>query len=181
MKTRRGASLVELLVIMSACTAILTMSASLIHRAMRTHSQTRAFFDVERNALRLSNQFRQDIHRAADCTVDNNPQEAAFLRIETVDRQIVEYRQENGAIFRTSFKNDQAITRDEFLFPAVANLSLREESSPRRLILSISTPVEESKMAKEQALKTFQSMPTVCQVEAIVGRDRRALKTSNAP
>ena len=173
MRIRRGVSLVELLVVMSACSVILTMSASLIHRAMRTHAQTRAFFNVERSAMRLFEQFRRDVHLAINCTIDATAQEGSFLRIELFDGTIIEYRRQDESIFRTVSEHDETLAREDFSFSAAMDLTIREEDLPRRLILSISTQVQESKIEKGRALETFQSLPTVCQAEVIVGRDLR--------
>jgi hypothetical protein len=64
MPIRRGISLVELMLTLSACCVILTMSAALIHRALHAQSKSRRFFDGERNAQRLGESFRRDVHAA---------------------------------------------------------------------------------------------------------------------
>ena len=70
MTTRRGVSLVEVITLMTSCTAILTMSAVLIHRTMRAQEQMRYFFAVERAAQRLAEQFREDVHGAREAVTD---------------------------------------------------------------------------------------------------------------
>lgn len=60
---RRGVSLIELLVVMSAATVILTLSTGLIHRIMHAQSKARGLAEIERTTLRLGNRFRRDVHR----------------------------------------------------------------------------------------------------------------------
>ena len=51
---RRGVSLTELLVVMTACTVVMTLTSQLICRVMRIQVESRAHVDVERNAMRLA-------------------------------------------------------------------------------------------------------------------------------
>ena len=54
---RRGVSLVELLVVMSAATVILTLSTGLIHRIMHAQSKARVLADMERTTHAAGRQF----------------------------------------------------------------------------------------------------------------------------
>jgi hypothetical protein len=176
MKTPRGASLIELLTVMSACTVLLSISAGLVHRAMFSHSHTRSFFDVERSALRLSGQFRRDVHQANPGEMETAAGgEAAFLRLKLPDEQTVEYRRAEKSVFRVLSRNGQTVSREEFPFRAVIDVSLREEESPRRLVLSIiggpATAVSTSTGTRASA--KFRDLPVSFQAEAVLGRNRR--------
>ena len=102
MTHRRAASLAELLVIMSACTIILTTSVQLIHRAMHSQSASRVFFDCERSAQRLSQQFRSDVHEATSGKIkDGAAGLVAVLRLHASrrpDRRISLYQRRYRAI-----------------------------------------------------------------------------------
>ena len=77
--------------IFMAASIILTMSAGLVHRAMHAQSATRAFFDGERSALRLSEQFRADVHQAATATVEAPARnDGVFLRLRLAGDQAIE-------------------------------------------------------------------------------------------
>ena len=69
MKPRPGATLVELLIVMSACSVVLTTSAVVMHRVFRAHSQSQAFLASQRNGRRFAEQLRRDIHRATSADI----------------------------------------------------------------------------------------------------------------
>ncbi len=191
MRIRRAVSLVELLVVMSACSVILSMSGVLVHRAMHAQSKTRSFFDVERSAWRLSDQFRRDVHQAIGLVAgDAELGEGVFLRIQLPDDQSVEYRRQEGNVQRVLSRNAAGVSHEEFLFPPAIELAIREEESPRRLTLSITTASSTSAREGGQAHfapKTTQNepdpdrsppwnphaMPVSFQAEAVPGRDWR--------
>jgi hypothetical protein len=136
---RRAISLAELLVVLSACTIILTTSVSLLHRAMHSQSATRVFVDSERSALRLSKQFRSDVHEALSATIQSDANDAdPVLRLADADGLTIEYRRlDENTIVRTTAQQGKPATRDEFSFRAPLTYSIRRESSPRRVILSL--------------------------------------------
>src|SRR3972149_5845862 len=117
-RTRHAVSLIELMVVLSACTVILTMSAALVHRVMHAQSKTRAFFDIERSALRLSNQFRRDVHQATAALAGaDNLGDGVFLRLELPDNRSVDYYDQEGDVVRILAHDGDALSREEFPFP----------------------------------------------------------------
>src|SRR5206468_8588477 len=100
MKIRRGASLVELLVVMSACTSILTTSVVLVHRVMHVQSKARSSLAAQRSALRLSEQFRRDVDQTHDALANDLPAEVV-LQLQLPEKQTVEYRYLAGVVRRT--------------------------------------------------------------------------------
>jgi len=173
MTARRATSLIEMLVVMSACTVILTISAGLIHRAMHAESATRSFFDGQRSALRLSEQFRSDVHAATAASLeDASRHDGLFLRLQLADDQTVEYRRRESNLLRFLLKKDHEIARDEFVFSSPLELSIRVEATPRRLILEItagSVALTATKGAK-QPLAAYL-VPVNLQLEACLARD----------
>ena len=132
MKTHRAVSLVELLVVMSACSIILTMSAGFVHRAMHSQSATRAFFDGERSALRLSEQFRADVHQATTATVEDSAHgDGVFLRLRLSSHQAIEYRQSDSMVERILTQQGSRVSRTEFAFQPPFSLTIREAAAPR--------------------------------------------------
>jgi prepilin-type N-terminal cleavage/methylation domain-containing protein len=180
MKTRRGVSLIELLVVLSASTVILTMSAALVHRVMHIYSQARAFHNVERNTLRLSEQFRRDGHQAMAATaLDGSRNDGVFLRLQLADGQTLEYREVSGSVSRTRSQGDKTLSRDAFTFPPNIKLSLREDGRPRRLILSITAAPVETPDMNGKSPWTAHSQRVNLQAEVVLGRDGRFATTSN--
>jgi hypothetical protein len=168
---RRGVSLVELLIVMSACTLVLTLSIALIHRMMRIQSNARSFEQVERSALRLSTHFRQDVHEAQDATPNAaSAKDGVFLRLEGDQERSIEYRLDDSAIIRRCFNGDKLIGQEAFDFGTSVEIDIQEETSPRTLTLSLAerpTPtVENGAVAKSVAY----SRPIAFRVTAIVGR-----------
>ncbi|MEX2316009.1 MAG: hypothetical protein WD669_02585 [Pirellulales bacterium] len=174
MKSRRAISLVELLVVLSASTVILTMSAVLVHRAMHAQSHARAFYNVERTALRLSEQFRRDVHQAATASASAGDRpDGVFLRLQLADGQSLEYGQRNGDVTRTLSQSNKVLSRDTFAFPPSIKLTLREEARPRRLALSITADPAETPDTNGKLPWTAHSQRVSLQTEAVLARDSR--------
>jgi hypothetical protein len=147
MNRRRAVSLIELLLAMSACTVILTMSATLIHRVLHVQSKSRAIFDGERAAMRLSDQFRHDVHAAAAAETNGASLGAGvILRLQLEGGETVEYRRAEGTVLRVVLDGDATQAREQFNFPADIDLTVRKES-PGLVTLSITSPLPDSAAA----------------------------------
>ncbi len=64
MKSRRGFTLVELLIVLSVTTAMLLIGTSVLYLLKQAQVNTRQRLGFERNVTRLARQFREDVHRA---------------------------------------------------------------------------------------------------------------------
>jgi hypothetical protein len=173
MKSRRGVSLVELLLTMSACTVILTMSAALIHRVMHTQSKMRAFHDTQRSALRLANAFRHDVGRASGA--ETNATELAndvFLRLQIGEDEIVEYRHTEGNVTREYKQGANPTSHEAFVFPAEIELAVRQEP-PNRICLTIAPDFEVEATGDGPPPSIAHTTPAHLQVEATLNRNPR--------
>lgn len=182
MPRRRGISLVELLLTLSACTFILTMSAGLIHRAMHAQTKARLFFDVERSACRLGDSFRRDVHAAHSAAVgDEAGGGAVLLRLQLTGDQSVEYRQTAGRVERLWHVDGNVRAREMFVFPRDARLQAKQES-PRLLILSIAAPDDaaDTDEPAERPLRPYL-VPAILQVEAVLGRNASLVESVDIP
>ena len=174
MKTRRAVSLVELTVIMSACTVVLTLSAVLMHRTMRTYTEAAACRDAERSAMRLSDQFRRDVHQARAASIDETTLKAGvLLRLELADGQAVEYRRQDGVILRVLSKDGGAVSRDEYVFSPSCKVIVAEAAAPRRISLTITTALADSPTNSAKRPFAMKEVPINLQAEAVLGRDAR--------
>jgi hypothetical protein len=173
MKTRRAVSLLELLVIMSASTIVLTLCGLLLHRAMRLQIESRAHVDAERTALRLASQFRRDVH-AARAAVTGNAEQAndALLQLELADGRTAQYSRDAGTVLRMESGGGKPEWREEFLFPTVNELTIEEEDAPPRLILTV-TANPKAVPPAGQPLAITRIVPLSIHAEAVVGRDLR--------
>src|SRR5690349_13873210 len=130
MRTRRGASLVELLTVMSACTIILSMCGALIHRSMRSHADARAFFNVERAALRLSKQFRHDVHQAQGVSDSGSASDDRLVQLKLSGGRTVEYRSGSQKVVRVLAHGGQTVSQDEFDFGTDVQAMLKQDDRP---------------------------------------------------
>jgi hypothetical protein len=170
MKRRRAVSLVELLLAMSACTVILTLSAALVHRMLHAQSRTRAFFDAERTALRLSRQFRRDVEEATSATTPNEvTAEGVFLTLEMPGDRTVEYRRTSAAISRIELENGNTPSRDAFVFPTDREIIVRQEAN-RVLALSVTAATEKEPADDRLAQDSAYQMSADLHVEARLNR-----------
>jgi len=168
---RRGVSLTELLILSSATTIILTMSAMLLHSVMRVQVDSRAFADAERNAARLSHQFRQDAHHATAATV-----EAAKLKpnvlveLQLPLNETIEYSRANGSVLRTLSKSGKTVAREEFAFQSTSKISANASNTPNTIVLSVTAPSLDAKSSKEEQLRSYRAAPISLQIEAGINR-----------
>lgn len=189
--TRRGVSLIELIVIMSAASAVLSTSAVILHRTMRSQEQTRYFFENERAAQRLARQFRADVRGAvslkvtegAVASVDSEGSAAAepFLTLRLADSTgagddqgtTIDYRRTATGILRTATRDDEPTTREDYAVASMAQIELREEASPRRLVLTITADPADLHPKLGERTPTIRDTPVNMEAVAIVGRDAR--------
>ncbi len=173
-RSRRAVSMIELLIVMSACTIVLTLSSALVVRAMRTHAQSRANCDAERNALRLSSQFRCDVHAAQSAVANSNVQRGdSFLSMQLIGDQQVEYSIAGGTVLRLMSLDGKRTSREEFAFPAGSELTIREFESPRRIALTIVNQPTFDKLPEGNQRPIALSAPLSLHVEASLGLDIR--------
>lgn len=178
MLSRRGVSIVELLVVMSASTVVLSLTSVLIVRAMQHQMQARALEDVERNSLRLSEQFRRDVHQAQKVVPRQaGSQGGALLQLELVDDTHVEYRVEDTGddvnVLRLAVTSGKPKAREEFVFPGHGEVKIRELDSPRRIALMITTTPFIEATADGMPPVGAVAIPVSFAAEAVVGADLR--------
>jgi hypothetical protein len=119
MRRRRGHSFVEMLVIMSAASAILTISAVLIHRTMHLASQTRAFHAEEATAWRLSAAMRRDAASASSIGIAlANEELTVTLHNDTADP--IRYRFNGPQIQRLQRIDSDREAHEAYELPSVA-------------------------------------------------------------
>jgi hypothetical protein len=180
---RRGVSLAELLVVMIACVAVISLSSQLICRVMRAQMDSRGHADVERNALRLSRQFRSDVHRSvnADLAADS---EAALATLRFANGEVVEYRADEHGIERKLLQNGERASLEEYRFPETIKCEVKQLADPPRLQLTahaVPTPVQVlGKSEAEEFVAMPPANPVHVRIEAVLGRDQRRASASTS-
>lgn len=171
---RRGVSLTELLVLMSSCTLVLSMSAVLLHRVMQIEVDSRSIVDAERSCSRLARQFRGDVHEAISIDIKNDkPTDGEFLVLQLRQNQTVVYSRSNGNIGRILSRKDKVLARDEFVGQRSSTVGVRAEESPRRVILTIASPIRDESGDQAKQLLSLKAIPVGLAIEACVGRNER--------
>ena len=177
MRKRRAISLIELLAVLSGCSVVLGLTASLLHQTMRAQSHTRDFFDVERNAQRLARQFRSDVHAAAADSIDDVDAEGVsdgeMLRLQLPDGLTITYQRAAEKIIRIASQTDAPTAREEYALSESMEIDVRELDGPLRYALSISSaPPQPSKEAPPSPA-SIRATPVNLEVEAAPARDLR--------
>jgi hypothetical protein len=175
MQSRRGISLVELLLTLSACTVILTMSTALIHRMMNVQSIRRTDSDLERTALRLATVFRADVHRASDLLAQDDRTEEELLRLQSSDGQTIHYRHSEGALQRLIMDEEAIVARDEFRFTPEAQFTAERDQTDIVALLITSQPIEASQKSRKSVAHVHR---VAVRLEALLGRDRTTIEVA---
>lgn len=116
---RRGVTLVELLLTITASTMAVGVAGSLLHRALRLESASRGVMQGERTALVLARRFRDDVRtaRTVACTADGLP-EGVVLRVQPAGEGEIVYRAARGGLVREETLPAGRVAREAFSFPA---------------------------------------------------------------
>ena len=174
MKPRRGISLIELLAVLSGCSVVLGLTASLLHQTMRAQSHTRDFFDIERNAQRLARQFRSDVHAAAADPIDVDAAGAGeLLRIQLPDGQSVAYQRAAEKIIRIASQSDGPTAREEYALSELMEIDVRELDAPQRYALSITSAPPQPSKESPPSPASIRATPVNLEVAAAPARDLR--------
>jgi hypothetical protein len=177
--SRRGISLTELLVVMTACSALVTLSSGLICRIMRVHVESRAYNDAERNANRLADSFRRDVHRAQSITPNRAAnRDSMLLQLELADGRQAEYSWQNDTVLREESGADRPSSREEFALPTTCELAIEELDAPRRIVMTVSSDLKARLLDDPKVRPVGHLVAINLQVEAVVGRDAKITANS---
>jgi hypothetical protein len=173
MKHRRAVSMVELLLVLSASTVLLTLTGMLLQRSMRIHMQSRARVNTERTVLRLSTQFRQDVHQARTAVTRDASGKDELLRLELANGRAAIYSRSEGNVLRLESGGGKPVWREAFVLPASSTLTIDEKNEPPRLILTVSNVVSSNATGDSMQLAGRSFIPVSLHAVAVIGRDLR--------
>ena len=126
---RRGVTLVELLLTITATTVIMGVAGSLLHRSLRLEAASRGVMQAERTALVLARRFREDVRtaRGVACTADGLP-EGVVLRMQPAEEGEIVYRAVAGGLVREEALPAGRVAREAFAFPAAVRFQSAREA-----------------------------------------------------
>jgi|GEM_PF-1828465 len=174
-RQRRGISLLEILIVISLVSLILSLSSTMLIASFRAHERAVAREDLQRSLGRLALRLRTDAHAAMSAdTVPDDAQNG--LRLTMVDGRTISYEAGDGEIVRTVRREDTVEHRDAFPLPGFSTS------------FSISAAADETDSGLSSVVVEFQSRgehPTshaarLLPIEAAVGLSKSDLQNSES-
>ena len=135
MKRPNAFSLTELVIVMSAGSAVMMLAVGLIHQAMSLASTANQRGDHQRTLDRVAQQFRQDVHLADQCDAPA----AGQIQLTMSDGSTVSYRVSDAGVTRQQTKEDDALRHEDFEFPEGVSIVLETQDEPARGVMTIAT------------------------------------------
>ncbi len=135
--TRRGVSLIEMVVVISMLTVVIGLVGMTFHLLMRSEKLVSQSFVTERTISRLAIQFRDDVHQSETGVLSNGSEsDEPALTLATGSGIQIRYLINSDRLARLVVTHDQITARDDFRLPdCQISVSSGEdrESSLRRL------------------------------------------------
>jgi hypothetical protein len=173
-RTRRGVSLVEILIVMSAITVVISLSGKIMHQMMHAHSRAQRMMQGERTALRLSAQLRRDVHRAEEVQIAGEvPQQTITLRGPELGE--VQYRAEGETVLRSGGKPGAMAARESFVFPGRIHVAWEQLAGPARLRVQVQPPIDDK--GRPDA-RSSREVPSFATIEACLARKAVPLQSA---
>jgi prepilin-type N-terminal cleavage/methylation domain-containing protein len=141
MTPRRGFTLVELVVVMTAVAVILTATSVLMHFVLQMDTEVRQRTHTVATVGRLAEQFRRDVHQARGEAVLAGDHHAAELHLP--GGRIVKWRvDEQRRLIRTEQARGIADREDSFTLPqgTTAGLESQSQGAARVVTIRIESP-----------------------------------------
>lgn len=162
LRHRTGLSLIELVVVMSACAVLLTLSATFLQRAFLAQVRSRTAAHLHLTLLRLEQSVRNDVHGASTAeTGDAKLMPGVVLRLENLQDEVIEYRRQGSSLERVQFAAGEIKSRETFSFPREIDPKVLFPQ-PRLVVLSITADDE----------MEVDAPPIHVRIETVLQRDR---------
>ncbi|MGI9427904.1 MAG: prepilin-type N-terminal cleavage/methylation domain-containing protein, partial [Bythopirellula sp.] len=128
-------TLVEMLVCISMGSVLMGLALTMVHRTMRIEFAARSNSQVERTAIRLSSQFRHDVHRAQTASRNSLQAGAVTVRLVLPGERSIVYQLEQNIALRQQQRTAGQTQRESFVFPEDYHFQVEELTNPARLAL----------------------------------------------
>lgn len=135
MKKRKGSTLVELVLSMSAGSAVMLLAISLVHQTMTLTEKSRHRADNHRSLDQLSQHFRRDIRLAVGIELTSNDE----LLIKNSDGSQVSYTCQNHYVVRQRRHTSLGNENERFILGAESTASIQKIPNPERISLIVSS------------------------------------------
>jgi hypothetical protein len=128
---RRGASLIETVVVIASVALILSVSGVFLHLVMRVDRAGRASAAEATAVARLARQFRQDVREADSARVVDGR-----LELPMPDGSAVSFAATDGGVSRTEGAGGKVVRRELYGLPSLEPADLAVEGASARLTLA---------------------------------------------
>ena len=112
---RRGMSLVEVMVLMTAVATMLGICVMVLGLTMRLEADGRASIERAETISRLASRFRSDVHEARTIAMDGR-----VLRLGPSGGKVVEYRPDDARVTRVLVRAGKEDARETYRIPQAA-------------------------------------------------------------
>jgi hypothetical protein len=171
---RRGITIIELILIMSALTMVLGLCAGLIHAVLRLDRTGRSYVVETTTIGRLSRQFRGDVHAATRARpIGDGGAFAPGLELALPGDRTILYQSRDRSLVRTQQHGEILERREIYTLPYCPVPRFAVETPPGQTWASLRLPRNTRPDAGPNSL--YHELA----IDALVGRDQRF--TSAAP
>jgi type II secretory pathway component PulJ len=138
---RSGVTLIETMIAVSTSSMLLLLAIGVLHQAMRLSSKAKNRTEFHQSDMRLSTQFREDVHRATKTELTDD----GSLILTFVESESIAYRMESGvrpSLVRELKRSGEVNKRQEFFrLLDSAKCGFKISDTPHCVTLDISTEI----------------------------------------
>lgn len=169
--TRRGVSLIELVITLGVAGVMLTMGIGTLHLLLRTDENLTHSLKRRQTVSQLSDAFRHDVHAAHQMVwvEPQNDEETGRLTLKFAADHEVQYTTDDYALVRTETRNQETLQSARFRFLRETEITIdpKKPNSPTLVIRTPNTTTHSSQSRDSLAPKRE------LRIQAALGRNHR--------
>jgi prepilin-type N-terminal cleavage/methylation domain-containing protein len=177
--SRRGFTLIEVVLGVGAVSIVLGLCAGLLHVLLRLDRTGRAHLVETATVGRLARQFRQDVHAAAVTKPDRDdggPAATLELTPNSPDGRRVVYAASPSAVVRTQHRGAVVERRETYALPSCRDPRFLVHAAEGKVWASLRLPRDVEGVAGTGPKRPRHAL----QIDALAGRDHRLTPASSA-
>ena len=136
MRPRCGSTLIEVILSMSAGSAVMLLAISLVHQTMVATKASRNRSDDQHSLDQLAYAFRCDVHLAKHANQDSD----TVMQLIYFDGTTITYTASENSVTRERMQVSEATEHQKFVFSKDSNLAVRFDSDSIRAALEVRSP-----------------------------------------
>lgn len=117
MNRRRGASLIELMVVIVLASSVMLLTATLLHRLFRAENLATRSAVTDANIGRLARQFRNDVHQATSVKRLDDADKKPGLELKVDSNQTISYTAGDHRVDREVIGPEGVASRETYRLP----------------------------------------------------------------